>query len=281
LRETIRSGRCFYLQAPPFDADAVIVFLSDARGHRRSNPAMFRLRYLPLLLLPFLVLAAPISGDEAPKQTSRTALQPFNDLIGSWRGTGEPSQGTREEKQRNFWQETIRWEWHIKGDDAWLKLDLEKGKYFTSGELRALPQPNSYRLILKTVGGETQAFDGTLKEKRLTLERLDEKTKTTQRLVISLLHSNRYLLRYETKGADQFAYTPVWMVGATKEGVAFAGGDDKPECVVSGGLGTMPVMYKGKTYYVCCGGCRDAFRDEPEKYIREYEERQAAKKKNP
>jgi YHS domain-containing protein len=34
----------------------------------------------------------------------------------------------------------------------------------------------------------------------------------------------------------------------------------------------MQVTHKGKTYYVCCSGCRDAFRDEPEKYIREYEE---------
>ena len=52
----------------------------------------------------------------------------------------------------------------------------------------------------------------------------------------------------------------MYQVGATKEGVPFAGGDGKPECVVSGGLGTMPVMYKGKTYYVCCSGCRDAFK---------------------
>jgi len=238
---------------------------------------MSRLRYL--LLLPFLAVAAPISGEEAPKPSAREALQPFNELIGSWRGTGEPSQGTREEKQRNFWQETVRWEWQIKGEDAFLKLNLEKGKFFTSGELRSLPEPNTYRLTMKTVSGETQVFNGTLKEKRLTVERLDEKTKTTQRLVISLLHANRYLLRYETKGPEQVAYTSVWLVGATKEGVAFAGGEDKPECVVSGGLGTMPVIYKGKTYYVCCGGCRDAFRDEPEKYIREFEERQAAKKK--
>jgi hypothetical protein len=35
------------------------------------------------------------------------------------------------------------------------------------------------------------------------------------------------------------------------------------------------VSYKGKTYYVCCGGCRDAFRAEPEKFIKEYEEKLA------
>jgi hypothetical protein len=278
LSGTIAPPRCSYLQAPPFDAGAVFVYSLGPPVARRSNLAMSRLRCL--LLLPFL-FAVPARGEEAPKRSDREALRPFNDLIGSWRGTGEPAQGTREEKMRNFWQETIRWEWQIKGETAALKLQFEKGKYFSGGELRPLPQPNAYRLTMKTLAGETQVFDGTLKENRLTVERVDEKTKTTQRLVISLLHSNRYLFRYETKGAEQFAFTQVWLVGATKEGVAFAGPEDKPECVVSGGLGTMPVMYKGKTYYVCCSGCRDAFRDEPEKYIREFEERQAAKKKNP
>ena len=33
----------------------------------------------------------------------------------------------------------------------------------------------------------------------------------------------------------------------------------------------MPVMHKGKTYYVCCTGCRDAFNDDPEGILAEYE----------
>ena len=75
-----------------------------------------------------------------------------------------------------------------------------------------------------------------------------------------------------------FAFAPVFQVGATKEGVEFAGDDGKPECVVSGGLGTMPVTYKGKTYYVCCTGCRDAFKDDPEKFIKEAEAKAKEKK---
>jgi YHS domain-containing protein len=37
----------------------------------------------------------------------------------------------------------------------------------------------------------------------------------------------------------------------------------------------MPVTYKGQTYYVCCTGCRDAFNETPEKYIKEFLERKA------
>ena len=36
-------------------------------------------------------------------------------------------------------------------------------------------------------------------------------------------------------------------------------------------------VYKGKTYYVCCGGCRDAFKDDPETYIKEFEAKQPKK----
>jgi YHS domain-containing protein len=39
------------------------------------------------------------------------------------------------------------------------------------------------------------------------------------------------------------------------------------------------VQYKGKTYYVCCTGCRDAFLDDPEGILEEYAERVAKRKK--
>src|SRR5207253_1165382 len=104
----------------------------------------------------------------------------------------------------------------------------------------------------------------------------DEASKETQRLTLTLLHGSRFLYRYEVKPQDRSFFRRIYMVGATKEGVVFAGpGNTNPECVVSGGLGTIRVSYKGETYYVCCTGCRDAFKEEPEKYIKEFQ----AKKK--
>jgi hypothetical protein len=237
-------------------------------------------RFLVLgCLLPLFVLGAlPLAAEEVPaKKTPKKALQAFNDLIGSWRGTGEPN-GTRAEKQRNFWVEKIAWEWRFQKDDVFLRAAIGKGKYFTNAELRYLPDKDRYQLTTTTTGKETLVFEGALDKKRLILERRDDKKNETQRLVVNVLHFNRYLYSYETKAADRAAFTKVYSVGATKEGVDFAGGDDAPECVVSGGLGTMPVSYKGQTYYVCCSGCRDAFNDEPEKYIKEYEARKKAKK---
>ncbi|MBV9126060.1 MAG: YHS domain-containing protein [Planctomycetes bacterium] len=51
--------------------------------------------------------------------------------------------------------------------------------------------------------------------------------------------------------------------------------EKKIECIVTGGLGTIPVSYKGITYYVCCTGCKQAFEDNPEKILKEAAKRKA------
>ncbi|MCS6851642.1 MAG: YHS domain-containing protein [Gemmataceae bacterium] len=217
------------------------------------------------------VMVLPSAEAPAGRQPGE-ALRAFHDLIGSWRGTGIPLV-KRADPQRDFWQEEIAWSWKFKGQDAWLVLTINKGRHFTGGELRYLPDTDRYALSLRTVEGSTRTFVGTLKDRILTVDRTDETTGEHQRLVLTLLHSNRYLYRYEVKPADKNAFVRQYQVGATKEGEPFALGDGKPECIVSGGLGTSPVVYQGKTYYVCCSGCRDAFREDPEKYIREFEAR--------
>lgn len=249
-----------------------MTFYRFVKGQSMNRPRLF----WPLLLA-VLAPAVAVASDDAPKRTPKEALQAFNDLIGSWRGSGEPN-GTRDEKQKGFWQETIAWQWQFKDDDAWLQAGFDKGKYFTSGELRYLPDGDRYQLTLRTPAKDELVFKGTLQEHRLTLERSDDKSGETQRIVVSLLHSNRYLYRYDVKAADHTTFTQVYQVGATKQGVSFGSVDEGPECVVSGGHGTLNTMYKGKTYYFCCTGCRDAFNEDPEKYIKEFAARKANEK---
>jgi hypothetical protein len=239
---------------------------------------------LPLLgvLLAAVCLPALLRGDDpAPKRSPKEALQAFNDLIGAWRGTGQPQQGTKEERDKNFWQETVAWEWQFKDKDAWLKIAFEKGKNFTGGEMRFDPDKEHFVLTLTTVKKDKLTYVGTIetrdKTKILTMDREDGKD--THRLVFRFLHSNRFLYGYEMKADGKALFSKKWSVGATKEGEAFAVGDGKPECIVSGGTGTTPVNYMGKTYYVCCSGCRDEFNAHAAKYVKEYEEKLKAKKK--
>jgi hypothetical protein len=217
---------------------------------------------------------------DAPKPISaKEALQPFNVLVGSWKGTGTP-EGTKEERAAGTWSETIAWNWQFKDSDSWLAATFEKGKHFTKGELRYTPDKDQSRFTLALTAPDksVSTYVGTLKDKILTLDRTDGPAGETQRLVITMLHFNRYLYRLETRPAGTtVAFTKQYQVGATKEGVPFAEVPKGPECIVSGGLGTIKVTYKGKEYWVCCSGCRDAFKDDPEKFIKEAE----AKAKKP
>jgi len=236
-----------------------------------------------VILTLFAIAADPAAQAIAPKD----ALQPFNLLVGAWKGSGAP-EGTRDERAAGAWSETIEWIWKFKGSDAWLAVTFEKGKHFTTGELHYTASPAKkdspkdaeprFTLTLTAPDKSTSRFVGTLKDKVLTLDRADGPADEQQRLVISLLHHNRYLYRFESRPAGtSVAFSRKYQVGATKEGVPFADVPKGPECIVSGGLGTIKVTYKGKDYWVCCSGCRDEFKANPEKYLKEA----AAKAKKP
>jgi len=224
----------------------------------------------------WLAIAMAVAG--ADPTTAKDALKACNLVVGTWKGTGT-QEAVRPAKDKSFWNEVIAWEWQFKGEDVWLKMTIDKGKFYSQGELRYLVDKKTYQLTTKTADGDSVTFTGTpsigkTKETILTLERTDDKTKETERLVFTLLHHNRYLYRFETKAEGATSFVRKYQVGATKEGVAFADVPTGPECIVSGGRGSMTVTHNGKTYYVCCSGCRDAFKDEPEKYIKEFEAKQ-------
>jgi hypothetical protein len=233
------------------------------------------MRTIGLMLFVTLATGGTFAADDPAPMSPRKALQPFGELIGTWRGTGTPAAGPS--GKADFWTETIAWEWQFKGDDAWLKVNFEKSKNFTGGELRYVAEKNEFALTLRTAAKDAFTFTGPLKDRVLTLQR--EQDGDVHRLVFRFLHEGeRYLYRYDVRPAGKALFAKKYEVGATKEGITFAAGDGKPECVVSGGLGTMPVTYQGKTYYVCCSGCRTEFNENPAKYVAEYEARKAKKK---
>ena len=224
-----------------------------------------------------LMVSTDVPKVEKPA-SQRDGLKPFNVLVGAWKGTGYP-EGTKEERAAGLWIETATWGWNFHENDAWLTATFDKGKYFTDAELRYNVEKATYQLTLTMLDKKKQTFTGTLHEKILTLDRTGGPVGEDHRIAFSLLHHNRHLYRFETRSAGSaLGFTKIWQVGATKEGVPFAEVPKGPECVVSGGVGTMKVSFKGKDYFVCCSGCRDAFKDNPEKWIKEFEARANEKK---
>ena len=120
---------------------------------------------------------------------------------------------------------------------------------------------------------------GKIEEKRLVLESATKDQAEVHRVTLAILNENRVTLLLEKRPEQQSFYTRVAEIGYQRNGTRLAvAGNSGPECVVTGGLGTISVTYKGKTYYVCCTGCRDAFQDDPEGILADYQKRKKEEK---
>jgi hypothetical protein len=229
-----------------------------------------------LAVLVLLVLAAFAAGGKEANE-AKEGLKVLQDFIGAWKGSGAPEKPRPTAKET--WAETVNWGWRFKGDDAWLVMKVENGRYFKGGELRFLPDKKRYQLTAKDQDDKKLVFEGELKNDYLTLQRVDPDTKETQQITMnSAAEGVRFIYRYAHKADGTTLFKKEYVVACTKEGESLAAKEKKIECVVSGGLGTMPVTYKGETFYVCCSGCRDAFNENPEKYIAEFKAKKAGKK---
>jgi hypothetical protein len=205
--------------------------------------------------------------------SAKEALQALNDYIGGWKGNG-----TSEKDRSAIWKESANWSWRFKGKDAWLTLDLPDGRYFKKGEMRYLLDKEVYQLTMADKTGQSRIFEGKFKGKRLTLMCKDKASGQTQQLQLYQAGGGvRFIYEYSVKPENRTLFTKEFQVAMTREGESFGAAAKKVECIVTGGLGTMAVSYKGQTYYVCCSGCRDAFNEDPERYIKEYNARKKKK----
>lgn len=215
-------------------------------------------------MLSALLLSAALAAGAEPT-SAKEALAPLNPIVGTWKGTG------RTDADKSFWTEKLAVEWRFKGDDAWLALSITDGKHFTAGTIRRGDKPDELRLTLTTTNKEEVTFTGKLsvgklKEVLLTAER--DVGDEVHQFALTVLHPNRFLYQVSTRPKAATGFARKFQVGTTKDGEPFAEVAKGPECIVSGGRGTMTVSYKGTTYYVCCSGCRDEFNSDPQKYIR-------------
>ncbi|MCC6417069.1 MAG: hypothetical protein IT429_02340 [Gemmataceae bacterium] len=201
--------------------------------------------------------------------SAKEALQELNDYIGGWKGNG-----TSEKNRTEIWQESGNWGWRFKGKDAWLTLDLTGGKHFKRGELRYLTDKGAYQLTVIDKADKARVFEGKLKNRRLVLTRDDRATGGAEQIQMYLAGGGiRFIYEFAVRPPNRTLYTKDFQVAMTRAGESFGAAAKKAECIVTGGLGTMAVMHKGATYYVCCSGCRDAFNEDPEKFIKEFQAR--------
>jgi hypothetical protein len=205
---------------------------------------------------------------EKDRAAIKKALGELQEFIGPWKGNGETKEG-----KSQIWKETMNWGWKFKGDDSWMGVEFTDSKSFDKGELKYLPEKKLYQLTLTDKDKKDLVFEGELKKKILTLTRVDPESKDKQTITMSTNNDGaRLIYEYKVQTKGKGIDKRLFMVQHSKEGASI-GSAKKNECIVTGGLGTMQVSFGGKTYYVCCSGCRDAFNEEPKKFIDEFEKK--------
>lgn len=212
-----------------------------------------------------------VSADKA----ALAALQPF---VGSWRGVGQLRRGSN----KGAWTEKAQWAWKFADGRASLVFDAPDAKYFASGKLLPGREEGTYDLTAqrRDVNDEVHFSGSVDKSGQLVLVADSDNAPSEAPARISIrtvADDDRLLVLYEKRlGGDRFARLAE--VGYTRRGASFAKGSGDPECIVTGGLGTIEVSYEGKKYFVCCTGCRDLFNDDPEGVLADYRERKAAER---
>ena len=197
-----------------------------------------------------------------PIATTKEAMQKIQLVVGEWRVTAMPR-----ELKREPWNEKAAWGFKIEKDEYSLSLAATDAVFWKEATLRFDLKRQVYVLEASLVAGGRRTYEGKLaeKERLLTLEEATDAW-PRERAVFSLLRDNRFLIDIESQSAKGKDWTPLAQLGCTKEGVPFVRGEGI-KCIVTGGSGTIPVTFGGKTYYVCCTGCRAFFNADPEKTI--------------
>lgn len=219
-----------------------------------------------LLTAAALPLVFAADKSEIANETAKEELAKLAEFVGPWTVNGD---GTVDGK-KSLWKEKWSWAWKFdKGGVPSLAAKVEDSKYFTEATVAYDPASKGYKAVLKDDKGETQEYTGEIDRRGIfVLSRTDEKTKDVHKLKLSTAASGiRLNVLYEVQTGGKGLAGTVYKASGNKEGQSIAGGVRKPECVVTGGSASIKVSYKGKDYYVCCSGCADEFRANPEKYV--------------
>jgi YHS domain-containing protein len=224
------------------------------------------------IAISITLVAADSKKQGNSKEASKQALSEFNSLIGGWRGVGLPKRGSR----TGAWIEKAEWVWNFDKNRVGIRYDIDKGKLLKTALLTYDLPTKTYRLHGQFADKAERDYTGQMVGKKLVLKTKPCDDGYVHRISVTRLNEKRTLVLFEKRRTKQNFYSRVAEIGYTRAGTSLAfEGAGEPECVVTGGKGTSKVSYKGKTYYVCCTGCRQAFEEDPEGVIADYRKKKA------
>lgn len=232
------------------------------------------------ILAPALVLAALagalLSAQDKPADQLRAdkeALAPLQGLVGKWKGSGFLRRGST----KGSWREDTTWAWKFTEGRACLEFSTPGARHLRKGRLEAAQGHFTLNVELPNEGGDALYRGARNKEDKLILDLIKAERKDSTapaRISLGLLvKGKRLVVLYEGQNAKSGRHYRLGEVGYTLSGTSISSGTGQPECIVTGGRGTLRVEHEGKSYTVCCKGCLEAFRDDPEAILAEWSKR--------
>jgi YHS domain-containing protein len=220
-------------------------------------------------------------GAEAESREIPAAFAPLEYLVGRWNGHGIPKDNPA--KQFRGWDEKHTWAWMFaQGKPVGLSLTIAGGKVLSTAKLTYDGARKVYRLEgTQPAPGGTISFEGILDRsgKYLVLDHIvagARSSKTPGKMRLSIWpNANfiRYTMAHDLQEPGSTKFDHLIEVGLTRDGESLGAGSassssEPAKCIVTGGAATTTVSYQGRTFPVCCSGCRDEFNENPDKYLK-------------
>lgn len=231
-------------------------------------------------------------GPPTEKQVDdvKQALKPIQILLGEWHGSANKLAGGAKG------YEELKWVWDWKTDRAQpaLAMATEGSAYMKSVRLTYLVEDQLFQMTVEDKEGRQRELRGKFTEephdrpgedKKQTPQRVYKllltetgDAKDRWQVIVNQQENNRYLLELSQARGKNFMRFDT--IGTQRQNTSFAQSDEDFKdrtCVISQGLGTMQLTHKGKSYWVCCSGCKAAFEEDPDKWIAKFEAMQTPK----
>jgi hypothetical protein len=227
-------------------------------------------------------------ADPQHRETCVKVLKPLGVLVGEWKGVGQPRRGSNV----GAWSEKAQAAWKFDENQSGLLLNFDPGQHYKSVVFSVAEDAVTPELLLMAAGGQTiqlkrndesaanKTSDKPAKDVAWVFESSPDALPQT-RCTVRVISDIRVAMLFEEKPTVQASYRRLSEIGLTRAGARLANGNTgERQCIVTGGLGTIKVSHEGKTYFVCCEGCQQAFDADPAGTIAAYQERlQEASKK--
>lgn len=238
-----------------------------------------------LLVAPVLLLTCALSSDELQGRRIH-ALAEIGFCVGDWQGVAQPQRGS----SKGAFTEQLQVQWGFAEDET--RLRFEFGSEQLISQLVIASRDNGQRLsaVLHQQDSRIQLTPSDVGDAGRTgsKEKLSRWIWSSQqdhfpgyRVTLQKISEIRLLLLVEQQQGHGLPWKRIVAYGMTRKGHRLAGDDrDRRECLITGGKGVIEVIHEGKSWFVCCQGCRQVFQKDPAAAVAAYRGRLSAENRD-